>query len=195
MARIAVVFQSNYGHTKVQAEAVARGAASVPRAEVSTLEASQAIGALDVLDASDAIIFGSPTYMGSVSAKMKELFEATVERWFQLAWKDKVAGGFTNSSCFSGDKFNTLVDIAAFAMQHGMIWVGTGLLAPLGDAGFKDVSGPGAGALNRHGGWFGAMAASFEVAPGQAPPSGDIATAEHYGRRVAEITIRLRGTP
>jgi multimeric flavodoxin WrbA len=195
MSRITVVFHSSYGHTKVQAEAVARGAATVAGAEVLTLEAAEAIGRLEVLDASDAIIFGSPTYMGSVSAKMKELFEATVERWFKLAWKDKVAGGFTNSSCFSGDKFNTLVDIATFAMQHGMIWVGTGLLAPLADDGFREVSGPSPSALNRHGGWFGAMAASFEVAPGQAPPSGDIATAEHYGRRVTELTIRLRGTP
>jgi NAD(P)H dehydrogenase (quinone) len=195
MSRIAIVFHSTYGHTKVQAEAVSRGASSVSGAEVLTLEASEAIGKLDLLDASDAIVFGSPTYMGSVSAKMKELFEASIERWFKLAWKDKVAGGFTNSSCFSGDKFNTLIDIATFAMQHGMIWVGTGLLPPFTDEGFRSIHGPGANALNRHGAWFGAMAASFEVEPGQAPPSGDIATAEHYGKRVAELAIRLRGTP
>ena len=35
MAKVAIVYHSGYGHTKVQAEAVARGAASVDGTEVS----------------------------------------------------------------------------------------------------------------------------------------------------------------
>jgi NAD(P)H dehydrogenase (quinone) len=37
---------------------------------------------------------------------------------------------------------------------------------------------------------IGAMASSFGLAAGQAPSIGDLETAEAYGRRIAEITVR-----
>ena len=54
--------------------------------------------------------------------------EATSKHWLELKWRDKIAGGFTNSASQSGDKLNTLTDLVIFAMQHGMIWVGLGML-------------------------------------------------------------------
>lgn len=197
MAKLTVVYHSGYGHTKLQAEAVHRGAAGVRGIEARLLTAEEASGRLDELDAADAIIFGCPTYMGSMSAKMKEFLEVAAKKWFTLAWKDKVAGAFTNSSSFSGDKLNTLVGLVVNAMQHGMIYVGTGMMPGASDPGsFKRLEGPGPEVTNRVGSSMGPMAASFQVDPPGAPGLGDLQTAEAYGRRVAEITLQLlRGRP
>jgi len=116
-ARVAVAYHTGYGKTGSLAQAVARGAASVDGVSVDLLD----VTALDAdgwaaLDGADAIIFGSPTYFGSLSAGMKGFFESTVDRWIDgPRWKDKLAAGFTNSKTMSGDKLNTLFDLAAFA--------------------------------------------------------------------------------
>ncbi len=195
MAKIYVVYHSTYGHTKLQAEAVARGAGSVESVEAVLLTAEEAIERLDELDDADAIVLGTATYMGNISAELKRFMEASVKKWFAQAWKDKIAGGFTNSSSFSGDKLNTLQGIMTFAMQHGMIWVGNAMFPSANNPeSLKSIDGPGPETHNRLGSFIGPMAASFEVAPPDAPPKGDIETAELYGKRVAEITVRfLRG--
>jgi NAD(P)H dehydrogenase (quinone) len=192
MAKVAVVYHSGYGHTKRQAEAVCRGAASVAGVEASLMTSEEAAQRLDELDRADAIIFGCPTYMGSMSAKMKEFLEAAAKKWFAQAWKDKIAGAFTNSSSFSGDKLNTLVGLVINAMQHGMIYVGTGMMPSANHPEHMNaIQGPGPDATNRVGSFMGPMAASFQVAPTDAPGPGDLATAEAYGKRVAEITVQL----
>lgn len=43
------------------------------------------------LDDCDAIIFGSPTYMGSTSSQMKSFMDAMAPRWFSQAWRNKIA--------------------------------------------------------------------------------------------------------
>lgn len=194
MAIVATVYHSGYGHTKLQAEAVHRGAGSVKGIEARLYTTAEAIEKLDELDAADAIIFGSPTYMGSMSAEMKKFVEVAAKKWFTQAWKDKVAGAFTNSSSFSGDKLNTLIGLVINAMQHGMIYVGLGMMpAASNHDSMNSITGPGPEVLNRLGSFTGPMAASFQVHPGDAPPPGDIATAEAYGVRVAETTLKLRG--
>jgi len=40
----------------------------------------------------------------NMSDDMKKFIEVAAKKWFTLAWKDKIAGSFTNSSSFSGDK-------------------------------------------------------------------------------------------
>jgi NAD(P)H dehydrogenase (quinone) len=192
MAKIAIVYHSGYGHTKRQAEAVHRGAAGVKGVEATLLTSEEATQRLDDLDAADAIIFGCPTYMGSMSAKMKEFLEAAAKKWFTLAWKDKIAGAFTNSSSFSGDKLNTLQGLVINAMQHGMIYVGTGMMpAANHPEQLSNLQGPGPDATNRVGSFVGPMAASFQVAPTDAPGKGDLETAEAYGKRVAEIALQF----
>jgi NAD(P)H dehydrogenase (quinone) len=192
MPNIAIIYHSLYGHTKLQAEAVQRGAQAVAGARVTLYEVADAAAHLDDLDTSDAIIFGCPTYMGSMSAGMKTFLEAAAKKWFTLAWKDKIAGAFTNSSSFSGDKLNTLLGLVINAMQHGMIYVGLGLMPSANKPDeMNTVTGPGPDALNRVGSFTGAMAASFQVRPPAAPAKGDIETAEAYGRRIAEITAQF----
>ena len=195
MSKLMVVYHSTYGHTKLQAEAVCRGASGVKGIDAEIITAAEAIDSIDHLDRADAIIFGTATYMGNIAAEMKTFLEASVTKWFAAAWKDKIAGGFTNSSSFSGDKLNTLQGLLIFAMQHGMIWVGTGMFPSANNMdAMNSVQGPGPDAHNRVGSFIGPMAASFQVDPPDAPPAGDIETAEQYGKRVAEITLQfIRG--
>ena len=189
MTKVFVVYHSGFGHTKRMAEAVWQGAAAVSGTEAMLWTSEEAEKQLDALDGADAIVLGSPTYMGSMSWQMKRFIEAAAKKWFTLAWKDKVAGGFTNSSGLSGDKLNTLMGFCVNAMQHGMVWVGLGMLPP--DT--TDPAGPGPDKLNRISSYMGPMASSQRAKPDVAPPEGDLATARAYGTRVAEVTKRLRG--
>ena len=192
MSKLIVVYHSTYGHTKLQAEAVLRGASGVDGIEAVIMTAEEAIEKIDELDSADAIIFGTATYMGNISAGLKSFMEASVKKWFASAWKDKIAGGFSNSSSFSGDKLNTLQGLNIFAMQHGMIWVGTGMFPSQNDMdAMNSVEGPGPDTHNRVGSFIGPMAASFQVNPPDAPSKGDIETAELYGKRVAEVTLQF----
>lgn len=182
MSHIAIVYHSGYGHTAAQAEAVQKGAAGVPGATVDLIKAEDAIKNLDQFDKADAIIFGAPTYMGSASAPFKAFMDATSHLWMKQKWKDKIAAGFTNSGSQSGDKLNTLIELFIFAMQHHMIWVGLGLL-PGNNASTGSVDD-----LNRLGSFSGAMSQSnVDQGPDVAPPESDRRTAEHLGKRVAEI--------
>jgi NAD(P)H dehydrogenase (quinone) len=193
MITIAIIYHSLYGHTKLQAEAVLRGAQAEPEVTAKLYTAEEAAAKLDELDAADAIIFGCPTYMGSMSAGMKTFIEAAAKKWFTLAWKDKIAGAFTNSSSFSGDKLNTLLGLVINAMQHGMIYVGLGMMPSANKPeDMKILAGPGPEAHNRVGSFTGPMSSSFQVRPPEAPGQGDMETAEAYGSRVAQITARFQ---
>jgi multimeric flavodoxin WrbA len=188
MTSIAIVYHSGYGHTKLQAEAVRDGAASVEGTEVTLLTAEEGQARMDELSSMDAIVFGSPTYMGSMSGPMKSFVDATSKPWFSQAWKDKVAGGFTNSGSPSGDKVSTLTAFAILAAQQGMIWVGQG---EPNETASEEWSGDAKDAVNRLGGYLGPMAQSENAAPGpDNPPRGDIETARRYGKRIAEAAKR-----
>lgn len=181
MAKIAIVYHSGYGHTAVQADAVYRGASETPGAEATLIPVEQFEQNWDVIDAVDAIIFGTPTYFGSASAQFKAFLDATSARWLEGRWTNKLAAGFTVSAGMSGDKLATLQQINHFAMQHGMIWVGLGLLPG------NNTSTGSTEDLNRLGGFLGAMAQANADAPPEVAPAGsDLRTAEHLGRRVAE---------
>ena len=195
MRKIAVVYASRYGHTKLLAEHIASGAGDVPGTEVEIYTAEEAEKALDKLDAADAIIFGSATYMGSAASEMKHFMEAAAGRWFNRTWCDKIAGGFTNSSNFSGDKLMTMQELVVFAMQMGMIWCGVADLAGANEPDSSgNVEGPTSRAVNRNSASLGVMASSFQVKAPDAPPAGDLKTASLYGRRIAEITRRFIGS-
>jgi NAD(P)H dehydrogenase (quinone) len=192
MPLVVIVYHSGSGHTKLMAEAVREGAAAVAGTRVELFTTDEAGARLDDLDRADAIVLGCPTYMGSMSAEMKKFLELASPKWSAQAWKDKIAGAFTNSSSFSGDKVNTLVGLVIHAMQHGMIYVGTGLLPAASDReSLTSVTGPGPDATNRVGSFLGPAASSFRVKPPAAPPKGDLETARLYGKRVAEITAQF----
>ncbi|MGF6596583.1 NAD(P)H dehydrogenase (quinone) [Paraburkholderia sp. GAS448] len=184
MSKIVIVYHSGYGHTKKLAEAVLAG----------TLDAGAdarliAVGDLDdagwaELNAADGIIFGAPTYMGGPSADFKKFADASSKQWFTQDWKDKVAAGFTNSASMNGDKFSTIQYFVTLAMQHSMIWAGTGMMPANTRAATRND-------LNYVGGFTGLLAQSpADASPEEAPPQGDLDTAKVFGARVAAVTAR-----
>jgi NAD(P)H dehydrogenase (quinone) len=176
---VAIIYHSASGRTRALAEAVARGVAAGDATPIV-----QSVEQVDhaALLAADAIIFGCPTYMGSASAAFKAFMDGTSAIWALQAWRDKLAAAFTCSGAPSGDKLGTLMQLAVFAAQHGMVWVGLGL--PPTYAGVEPVATD----TNRLGSHLGAMA--------HAPPGirvvneSDLLTAVHLGRRVAEAARR-----
>jgi NAD(P)H dehydrogenase (quinone) len=183
MANIVVVFHSGYGHTLRMAQAVAEGAGA-------TLLPIDAEGNLpaegwETLAAADAIVFGSPTYMGTVSWQFKKFADASSKPWFTQAWKDKLFAGFTNSATMNGDKLSTLHYLFTLAMQHSGLWVGTGVLPSNSKAAQRND-------LNYVGSSSGAMATTpSDASPDEMLP-GDLATARQFGQRIAEVATKLR---
>ncbi|MCB5168586.1 flavodoxin family protein [Streptomyces bambusae] len=177
---VAIAYHSGYGHTAVVAEAVRDGAhdagATVHLIKVDEIDDAQ----WALLDASDAIIFGSPTYMGTASGAFHVFAEATSKRWFTDAWQDKLAAGFSNSGSKSGDKLHTLQYFQTLAAQHGMSWVNLGL-----KPGWNSTTGS-ENDLNRLGFFSGAAAQTNSDEGPEGVHKADLATAEHLGRRVTE---------
>lgn len=184
MAKIVIVFHSGYGHTRKVAEQVAAGAGG----ELLAIDGEGNLpeGGWDTLAAADAIVFGSPTYMGNVSWQFKKFADATSKAWFTQAWKDKVFGGFTNSASFNGDKQVSLITLQTLASQHGGIWVSLGLLPANSKAATRQD-------VNNLGGSVGLLVQSPADASVDEIPQGDLDTARKYGERIAAITTRLRG--
>ena len=182
MSKIAVVFHSGYGHTKRMAESVAAGAGAeliAVDAEGNITEAQWA-----TLGAADAIIFGSPTYLGSVSWQFKKFADASSKPWFSQAWKNKIAAGFTNSATMNGDKLSTLHYMFTLSQQHSMIWVGTGLMPSNAKAANRND-------VNYVGSFSGAMAQSPSDASADEMLPGDLETAKQFGARVAEVASKF----
>ena len=191
MAQIAIVSHSGYGHTARQAAAVQEGAASVAGATVTPLvidaEGNLPDGAWETLAAADAIIFGSPTYMGGASWQFKKFADASSRPWFAQAWKDKIAAGFTNSASINGDKHSTIHYFITLAMQHGMVWIGTGMLPANSKAATRND-------VNYLAGSAGAIAQSpSDSTPDEGPLPGDLETARQFGARVATYAVKTRG--
>lgn len=177
---VSIAYHSGYGHTAVLAEAVRAGAEEAG-AQVHLIKVDEITDGLwTLLDASDAIVFGSPTYMGTASGAFHAFAEASSTRWFGQDWKDKLAAGFTNSGSKSGDKLHTLQFFQILAAQHGMHWINLGLLP-----GWNNSEGS-ENDLNRLGVFAGAAAqTNVDEGPG-AVHKADILTAEHLGRRITE---------
>lgn len=185
MTTVAIIYHSGFGHTAVQAASVVEGVAGIDGVIPLTIDlASHTVPWTDLASCA-ALIFGSPTYMGSVSSVFKKFMEdSSGEAFRNRSWKDKLAAGFTNSGGLSGDKLGTLTTMAVFAAQHGMLWIGVDHV-PLDDNQPHHV--------NRMAGFLGAMSQSgMRSSPETDPPSGDRATARLLGERVARAALRWR---
>ncbi len=182
MPKIAVVFHSGYGHTQRMAQAVAQGADALLLA--IDADGNLPPGGWEELALADAIIFGSPTYMASVSWQFKKFADASSKPWYAQAWKDKLAAGFTNSGGLNGDKLATLDAIFHLAMQHSMIWVSQGLMPSNRKNASRDDP-------NNLVSYSGAMAHSpADASPAEMQP-GDLETARMLGERVAALASRF----
>ena len=184
MTKVVVVYHSGYGHTQRMAQSVAQGA----NAELLAIDADGNLpdGGWETLNAADAIIFGSPTYMGMASWQFKKFADASSKPWFSQQWKDKVFAGFTNSATMNGDKLSTLHYLFTLAMQHSGIWVGTGMMPSNAKAAQRND-------VNYVGSFSGAMAQSPSDASAAEMLPGDLETARLFGERVATVAAKFKG--
>lgn len=179
MKKAAIIYYSKANHTVKIANHLAAGIQS-SNMQSLLYTPEEATSHIDELEEMDAIIFGSPTYFGSMAAELKGFMDSTGEVWQKKKWRNKIAAGFTNSSTLSGDKLNVLMQMAVFALQHGMIWVGLDLQ---GGEKIEDQ------ALNRLGSWTGLMSQS-DFSSSEISKS-DALTAEYFGRRIASIVNKF----
>jgi multimeric flavodoxin WrbA len=177
-----IVFHSGYGHTRKIAEAVAEGS----RGELLAIdpEGNLPPGGWETLRTARSIVFGTPTYMACVSWQFKKFADESSKVWLQQAWKDKLAAGFTNSASMSGDKLLTLQYLFSLSQQHGMLWVGPGIMPSNTKAATRND-------INYIGSSSGLMTATASDASTDEMVPGDIETAKKFGERVAEALARF----
>jgi NAD(P)H dehydrogenase (quinone) len=195
MIKIAIVYSSGHGHTRTVAEHIKQGVEAFTEAKTDLIEITfKQIGEdgrwkdddiMRRLADADAIVFGSPTYMGSAHGLFKLFLEAGFTPWLDQVWKDKIAAGFTNSASRSGDKLGALQQMAVFAAQMSMVWVG------VGDQPGGNFTATRPTDVNLSGSWLGLMTQSYvDGRPEIAPHPGDLVTAERFGLRIARATAR-----
>ena len=184
MAKVVVVFHSGYGHTLRMAQSVAAGAGG----ELLAIDADGNVpdAGWESLVSADAIIFGSPTYMGSVSWQFKKFADASSKPWYTQAWKDKIFGGFTVSANVNGDKHSTLHYLMTLAMQHGGIWAGTGI-------NYNNTKASNRNDVNYLASSAGPMGQTPGDASGEEMNAGDLETGRLFGARIAALAAKNRG--
>lgn len=79
-----------------------------------------------------------------------------------------------------------MIGLQTLASQHGGLWVSLGMMPSNTKAAARTD-------LNNMGGSVGLLVQSPADAGVDEIPQGDLDTARHYGRRVADIAGRLRG--
>ncbi|NDY92377.1 flavodoxin family protein [Ideonella livida] len=184
MSDIVIVFHSGYGHTAKVAQAVAEGAGAAAKLLPIDAEGNLPEGGWELLGAAKTIVFGSPTYMGSVSWQFKKFADASSKAWFTQAWKDKLFAGFTNSASMNGDKLSTLHYLFTLSQQHSGLWVGTGLMPSNSKAATRND-------INYVASSSGLMTTTPSDAGVDEMVAGDLATAKVFGERLAAVTARL----
>ena len=146
MARIQIIFHSVYGHIWRMAEAMATGAKECPGTEVQVSQVRELLNdeILDKMHArearrqfahiplaepqqlvdADAIIIGSPTRYGSVTASMQNFLDATGSLWAAGKLIGKVGSGFTSTASQHGGQETTLLGLYTFFIHQGMLICG-----------------------------------------------------------------------
>ncbi len=203
--KVLIVYYSLYGHTYRLARAVEKGVASVAAIEPvfrrvqeleSTLKATAdsvhankmreeqknvPVCSNDDLRGADGVIFGSPTRYGNMTAQMKQLIDGTAGLWLKGEMEGKPAGVFTSTASTHGGQETTLLTMMVPLIHLGMLIVGV----PYSTEGMIHTEG-------RGGTPYGATTIAGPQGELQPKPE-DLRIAEALGKRVAEITLKLRG--
>jgi NAD(P)H dehydrogenase (quinone) len=201
---VLIAYYSMYGHTLQMARAVREGAASVNGTEAILRriaefpEIEKEIGnnkyakdvwdqqkdipvcTLDDLRKADGLILGTPTRYGNMTAQTKKLIDSTATLWLEGVMEGKPVGLFTSTATTHGGQETTLLTMMAPLLHLGMIIVGV----PYSTPGMLHTEG-------RGGTPYGASTVAGSKNELQ-PTVEDLSIAEALGRRVAEITAKLR---
>jgi NAD(P)H dehydrogenase (quinone) len=204
--KILVVYYSLYGHVRRLALAVAEGVESVPGVELVMRRVQEfedierevipqskharevweqhkdvPVCTLDDLKAADGLLFGTPTRFGNMIAQMKRLFDSAASLWLEGSLEGKPAGVFVSTATTHGGQETTPFTMMAPLLHLGMIIVGVpystpGMLHTEGRGGTPYGSSTVAGSRNE-----------------LVPTPEDLDIARTLGKRVADITKKLRG--
>lgn len=181
MAKVLVIYASDYGNTKKMAEAIVEGAKSVNDTDVILKQAEEVVSE-DVM-AADAMIVGSPVHMGSPDWRIKKFIDTVCSRlWMKDALNGKVAGVFACGGGFGsaggGCELTLLAMMGNFA-ELGMIFV------PLP----KNTPGYKYGGL--HWGPYGrSMGVNMEQSGLQKE---SLEVAHHHGANIARMATLVKG--
>ena len=78
----------------------------------------------DDFSQADAVIFGTPTRFGNVSAQLKNQIDQLTELWFSGAFEGKPAGVFVSTASLHGGQETTILTLMAPLIHLGFIIVG-----------------------------------------------------------------------
>lgn len=202
MAKTLVLYYSAWGHIERMAQAVAEGARSVAGTEVTIkrvpelvrediarksgmkLDQKAPIATIDELADYDAVIFGTPTRFGNMTAQMRNFLDQAGGLWSKGALVGKVASVFTSTGTQHGGQETTITSFHSTLLHLGMIIVGL----PYSFAGLTRMDQVSGGSP------YGAT--TIAGADGSRQPSeNELEGARFQGRHVAGIAARLeRGT-
>ena len=198
MKKILVLYYSMYGHIERMAEAIAEGARSVPGVEVTVkrvpetmpeevvrkagakLDQAAPVAEPKELADYDAILFGTPTRFGNMTAQMRNFLDQTGGLWVSGALVGKFASVFTSTGTGGGSE-TTITSFWHTLAHHGMVIVGL----PYAVAELSDIS------ELRGGSPYGA--APVAGADGSRQPSEkELILARFQGAHVARLTARMQ---
>ena len=198
MSKVLVLYYSMYGHIERMAEAIAEGARSVAGTEVaikrvpelvpaevlrkSGAKTDQAAPVAEVVEMAnyDAIIFGTPTRFGNMTAQMRNFLDQAGGLWVKGALIGKVGSVFTSTGTQHGGQETTITSTHTTLLHLGMIIVGV----PYSCTELTNMSEITGGSP------YGA--GTLAGSDGKRQPSeNELAIARFQGRHVAEIAIRL----
>lgn len=202
--KIQVVFYSMYGHVYRMAEAIAEGARSVPGTEVGVFQVPELVppdvleqsgadkarkafaqiptAVVDHLPDADAIIFGTPTRFGNMTAQMRNFMDQTGGLWMKGALIGKVGSVFVSTATQHGGQETTITSFHSTLLHQGMIIVGVPY-SEKRQMTISEVSG-------------GSPYGASTIAGGDGsrmPSENELAIARFQGKHVAELAKRLKG--
>lgn len=202
--KVNVIFHSMYGHIYLMAEAVAEGAKQVSGAQVKLLQVHETFpseiiamagateskkkfahipeATLDNLTEADAIIFGTPTRYGMMTAQMKAFLDSTGQLWAKGALIGKVGSVFTSSATQHGGQESTILSFHTVLLHQGMIIVGL----PYSETRqmiMSEITGGSPYGVSTIAGGDGS----------RLPSENELAMARFQGKHVAEIAKKLAG--
>lgn len=201
--KVQVIFYSMYGHVWQLAEAVAAGAQSVAGAEVELLQVPELVpdDALERTGAkamraafahiplatpegmveADALIFGTPTRFGMMTAQMRNFFDQTGQLWMQGSLVNKVGSVFASTATQHGGQETTITSFHTTLLHHGMIIVGV----PYAEARLMEMGEITGGTP------YGATTIA-NTDGSRTPSANELAIARYQGAHVAEIALALK---
>jgi NAD(P)H dehydrogenase (quinone) len=197
MAKVLVLYYSTYGHIEAMAQAVAEGALEagadvdikrvpetvpeeIARAAYFKLDQASPVASVADLAEYDAIILGTGTRFGRISAQMAAFLDGAGGLWAKGALIGKVGAAFAGSGSQHAGQETTLFSLITNMLHFGMVIVGLdGTFT--GQFGIDQVRG---------GSPYGATTVTGATGERQ-PDANDLAGARHLGRRAALTAAKL----